>query len=294
MPASQSFTQRVLAELAPHVPPLRCCRTALIEGMVLVSDVGGSVSTTRAVAARAAVQALHASGLPARASRLATPRRHRYRLSDVDLSALAPASSRPCCARSRLRGAFLAAGRLTRADSVSHLELSAPLRSSADRLADDLSSLEVVSAVRRHRGGWLVTVRSAAAVGAALSSSGAQGGRLEFEAGRVVRELRGGVNRHLNAETANLRRSASAGVRQVAAVGALEADARRWTELPAALREAAMLRRRHPDDDLAALAARAGCSRSAMAGRLRRLLAAASGVSVHPRNAGRSGEHAWL
>jgi DNA-binding protein WhiA len=121
-------------------------------------------------------------------------------------------------------------------------------------------------------------VRSGAAVGAALSSIGAQAGRLSFEAGRVIREVRSGVNRRLNAETANLRRTASAGVRQLESIIALEADPVRWAALPPALREAAALRARHPDDDLAQLAARAGCSRPAMAGRLHRLIVA-SGIA---------------
>ena len=56
---------------------------------------------------------------------------------------------------------------------------------------------------------------------------------------------------------------------------AVEADAQRWEALPPALREAASLRALHPDDDLAHLAERAGCSKPAMAGRLHRLVAAA-------------------
>jgi DNA-binding protein WhiA len=113
-------------------------------------------------------------------------------------------------------------------------------------------------------------------VGSALSTIGAQSGRLRFEDGRVVRELRGGVNRRLNAETANLRRTVSAGVEQLAAIAALRADPGRWERLPPALREAAVLRERHPEDALHGLARRAACSRSAMADRLRRLIVAAA------------------
>jgi DNA-binding protein WhiA len=121
----------------------------------------------------------------------------------------------------------------------------------------------------------VVTVRSAAAVGAALSSMGAQGGRLAFEEGRVVRDVRAAVNRTLNAETANLRRTVYAAVRQLEAADRLAADTRRWDALPPALRAAGALRRAHPDDALESLAVHAGISRSAMAGRLRRLVEAA-------------------
>jgi hypothetical protein len=121
----------------------------------------------------------------------------------------------------------------------------------------------------------VVTVRSAAGVGAALSSIGAQGGRLAYEEGRVVRDIRAGVNRSLNAETANLRRTVDAAVRQLEAIARLGADPVRWDGLPPAVREAALLRRSHPDATLSGLAEAAAISRPAMAGRLHRLLEAA-------------------
>jgi hypothetical protein len=121
----------------------------------------------------------------------------------------------------------------------------------------------------------VVTVRSAAAVGSALSSMGAQGGRLAFEQGRVVRDVRAGVNRTLNAETANLRRTVDAAVRQLDAMRRLTADGARWEALPPAVRAAGLLRRAHPDATLMHLAEQAGISRPAMAGRLHRLIDAA-------------------
>ena len=39
-----SFTERIVAELAPHVPPLACCRAALIEGMALAGEGGAPVT----------------------------------------------------------------------------------------------------------------------------------------------------------------------------------------------------------------------------------------------------------
>jgi DNA-binding protein WhiA len=273
--AALSFTQRVVAELAPYTPLLPCCRRSLVEGIALVTTAPGSIGTTRPVAVRAAMQALHADGIPAHVSRLVAARRTQYVIVGVDPSTLQPASERSCCRRTRLRGAFLGAGRLVRPDGEPHLEIGCADEGGAGRLVDDFAALGVAARTRRRRGRWVVTVRSGPAVGAALSSIGAQAGRLTFESGRVIREVRSGVNRRLNAETANLRRTAAAGVRQLECIAVLEADPRRWQALPPALREAADLRAGHPDDDLAQLAARAGCSRPAMAGRLHRLVAAA-------------------
>jgi hypothetical protein len=91
----------------------------------------------------------------------------------------------------------------------------------------------------------------------------------------VVRDIRAGVNRSLNAETANLRRTVDAAVRQLEAIARLCADPVRWDGLPPAVREAALLRRTHPDATLSGLAEAAAISRPAMAGRLHRLLEAA-------------------
>jgi DNA-binding transcriptional regulator WhiA len=270
-----TFTERVLAELAPHTPPLHCCRGALIEGMRLGGE-GGAVVTTRRVAARAALAALHAEGIPASVERLATARRHRYRVAAEP----GASSANLCCSRSRLRGLFLASGSIGRADGPPQLELLVDGETAAARAIAELARLGVEAALAVRRGRPVVIVRSAAGVAVALSSMGAHRGRLEFEEGRVVRDLRAGVNRRLNAETANLRRSLVAAVRQLEAVDRLRGDRERWDGLPAALREAAELRRRRPRATLDDLATAAGCSRSAMAGRLHRLVAAGGADEV--------------
>lgn len=285
MGSAESFTQRVAAELAPHTPLLPCCRRALVQGLALVTARPGEICTTRRVAVRAAMQALHADGIPAHVTRVGAPRRTQYLLIGFDAGDLEEVSSRTCCTRTRLRGAFLGAGRLVRPDGEPYLEIGCAEERGAVQLSGDFRTLGIGARTRLRRGRWLVAVRSGPAVGAALSSIGAQAGRLTFESGRVIREVRSGVNRRLNAETANLRRTAAAGVRQLESISILEADPGRWQALPPALREAAALRARHPDDDLGQLAARAGCSRPAMAGRLHRLIAAAdeSGVRVGSR-----------
>jgi hypothetical protein len=244
--------------------------------MALTGEPGAAadvVETPRAVAARCAVAALHADGRAGHATRVRTARRARYRV------ALPGGGPEPgpgvCCRKSRLRGAFLALGSVNRPDRPPHVEIPVRDRVAADTLLADLDVLEVPATVRLRRQRHVVTVRSAAGVGSALSSIGAQGGRLAFEQGRVVRDVRAVVNRTLNAETANLRRTVDAAVRQLDAVQRLTADGARWEALPPALRAAGLLRSAHPDAPLEQLAEHAAISRSAMAGRLHRLVAAA-------------------
>lgn len=287
--AAGSFTERVIAEVAPHVPPLRCCRAALVQGMLDVGAPGTEgVDTARRAAARAGLAAVHGEMPGARVEAVAAPRGPRYRISGVDPAALR-SSERRCCARSRLRGAFLAAGLISRADGPAHLELPCRTERSAEILLATLAELDIPAQRSLRRGRPVVLVRSTEGVARALSSIGAQSARLLFEEGRVMGDLRGAVNRRNNAETANLRRTVDAAVRQLEAIALLRSDARRWDRLPPALREAAQLRTAHPHDSLESLAARLGLSRSAAAGRLHRLLAAAGEGGEHgPRRPGGS------
>lgn len=275
-----SFTAEILAELTPHTPPLACCRAAMVEGMALTGEgAGDEVVTTRLVAARAALQALHLNRVPAHVERVASARRTTYRVAVALAQGGSPPpapSGRACCARSLLRGAFLAAGTVARPDRPPQLEILCRSEAAARRIVAAFAAVGVPATANIRRGHWLAAVRAAEAVGSALSTIGAQSGRLRYEDGRVVRELRAGVNRRLNAETANLRRTVGAGMGQLQAIRLLSGDQTRWEALPPALREAALLRERHPQDTLERLAQRAACSRSAMADRLRRLMSAAS------------------
>jgi DNA-binding transcriptional regulator WhiA len=288
-PRPLSFTAQVVAELAPHVPPLPCCRSALLAGMAWAGEPdaarpGTELVTTRVVAARAALGTLRADRIRAHVERRAAQRRTRYAVvvetgPRGDLDAPSGLSAAPCCARSLLRGAFMVGGAVSRPEAPAHLEILCRSSAASAALGEAFERLGIGATAVRRRGRWAVAVRAAESVGESLSLIGAQGGRLRYEEGRVVREMRGAVNRGTNAETANLRRTAAAAVRQVEAARRLRGDTAAWGRLPAGVREAAELRLRHPQDSLERIAALAGISRSAMAGRLRRLTESALQVS---------------
>jgi len=135
METAPSFTQRVVAELAPHTPILPCCRRSLVEGLALVTTAPGVIATTRPGAVRAAMQALHAERITAHVSRVGAARRVQYVLVGIEPEVVQAASTRVCCRRSRLRGAFLGSGRLVRPDGEPYLEIGC---------ADDLGATQLV------------------------------------------------------------------------------------------------------------------------------------------------------
>jgi len=85
-----------------------------VEGLALVTATAGVIATTRPVAVRAAMQSLHAERIPAHVSRVSAARRAQYVLIGVEPEVVQMRSTSLCCTRSRLRGAFLGAGRLAR------------------------------------------------------------------------------------------------------------------------------------------------------------------------------------
>jgi len=105
-----------------------------------------------------------------------------------------------------------------------------------------------------------------------LALVGAHRALLRTEDVRILKEMRNDVNRLVNAETANIHKTATAAAEQVAAVRTLERQ-RGLDALPPALREIAYLRLENPDVSLRELGELADppLSKSAVYHRVRRL-----------------------
>lgn len=173
------------------------------------------------------------------------------------------------CRFAYLRGLFLAQGSLSLASSRVHLEfVVAP--DEAAVLAGALADVGVPAAWRVRRGRGVVTWKSGGRVTRFLRAAGAGPSLLELEARGVSRVLRGELNRLFNAEAANLERAVEASVRQIAAIGRLEADGRLSAERPP-VRAVAAARRRAPDATLSELAAETALTRSSVQRALERV-----------------------
>lgn len=186
-------------------------------------------------------------------------------------------AARPCCRASLLRGAFAAAGSVTRPGRPAHLEIRTHGAAFALLLQDAARRLGVEVATRE-RARWVeVATRRRESIQDLLSVIGAEGAALDMAEDDVVRSARNDANRRANFDTANLSRQVRAAREQLAAIASLADDGRLPT-LPAGLRSAADLRVRNPEMTLSELADAAGASRAAMAGRLRRLVELADGA----------------
>ncbi|WP_036321517.1 DNA-binding protein WhiA [Microbacterium sp. B24] len=178
------------------------------------------------------------------------------------------------------RGAFLASGTLSDPGRSAALEISCPSGEAAMALVGAGHRIGIAAKAREVRGVPRVVVRDGEAIRVALAEMGAVRTAQAWEEMRQRREVRAGVNRLVNFDDANLRRSAQAAVAACARVErALEILGE---EVPDHLREAGELRLSHRDASLDELGHHADppLTKDAVAGRIRRLLAMADKKAV--------------
>ncbi len=264
------------SELARIRPARPCCRRAELAGLLYGHGDRNGVRTLDHATARTAVQLASALGIGATApgTTAAATRsgRHHLEVSLDGFTADDPAGLQsPCDRRAFVRGALLGSASISLGASGPHVEFVMHDRQRASRLHALLAEHDVGGGLMERRGRHVVYLKGQEQIAALLRLTGANRALLDFETGRVGREVRSRVNRLLNAEQANLGRIVRAADRQLQAIAHLDRTGE-LDRLSPGLREAAAERRAHPDADLDGLASSLGISRSAVNHRLRRLV----------------------
>ena len=161
--------------------------------------------------------------------------------------------NKQCCAAAYLRGAFLAGGSVTDPTKRYHLEMT----TSHYKVSRETSALLVecgFSPKELSRGGnHILYFKQSDYIEDFLTAIGAQVSAMGVMEAKVEKDLRNGVNRRVNCETANLTKVVDASMGQMAAIRALE-EAGELEKLPAKLRETALLRKENPEATLQELA----------------------------------------
>ncbi|MGH7904057.1 MAG: DNA-binding protein WhiA [Candidatus Dormibacteraceae bacterium] len=176
-----------------------------------------------------------------------------------------------CDRKAFARGFFLGCGSVNAPSARYHLEFVVPTLGWATVLLRLAHEAQVRAGMMERDSHHVVYVKEGDSIVRLLSMMGASRGVLEFENARVVREVRGQVNRRLNFETANIDKTIGSALRQVEAIEQL-GDTRALAQLSPALQEMARQRRENPELNLTELAGRMGLSKSAVNHRLRRLV----------------------
>ena len=159
-------------------------------------------------------------------------------------------------AMSYLRGAFLASGSVNNPEtSRYHLEIYSLYEDHNQDLLKLMNSFFYLNAKEtRRRSGYIVYLKEAEKIGDFLHIVGAVNAMLAFEDLRIMRDMRNSVNRLVNCDTANLKKTANVAAKQVEDIQLIE-EKFGLENLPEKLTVLARFRLTHPELSLKEVAA---------------------------------------
>ena len=156
---------------------------------------------------------------------------------------------RECCKRAYLRGWFLAAGTVTDPEGSYHLEMVAGDDETAGRLQDIIDFFGITAKITHRKGRSVLYIKEGQKVVDFLNIVGAHVALMEFENTRILKEMRGNINRQVNCETANINKTISASAKQIEDIELISSKIG-LDGLSDSLREIAVLRLENPEISL--------------------------------------------
>ncbi len=155
-----------------------------------------------------------------------------------------------CCKRSYLRGAFLAGGSVNHPESASyHLEIFTDNQQHGESLVELCQHFGLAPKLIERKKGFVMYLKEGEKITEFLNIIGAHQALFQFEDVRIVKDMRNSVNRLVNCETANLNKTVAAAMRQIETIRLIDAHLG-LENLPAKLKEVALVRLEHPDVNL--------------------------------------------
>lgn len=157
-----------------------------------------------------------------------------------------------CCKRSFLRGAFLACGLMNDPEKGYRLEFSSEERSNLDIISEALSEFDISGGISVRKGRFVLFFSEAERISDILNIIETHKSLMDFENARILRDYRNLINRQVNCETSNLKKTALASEKQITAIDLLLENGLLDKDMDD-LKEIADLRKEHPEMSLADL-----------------------------------------
>ncbi len=177
-----------------------------------------------------------------------------------------------CCKRAFLRGAFLASGSISDPERFYHFEISCPGEAKAKQVQDLMRAFDLEPRTVTRKNHQIVYLKEGDQIVDILNIMEATRSLMQLENIRILKEMRGSVNRQVNCETANINKTVSAAVKETEDIMFIR-DTVGLETLPESLREMAQLRLDNPEATLQELgeASSPPIGKSGVNHRLRRL-----------------------
>lgn len=158
-------------------------------------------------------------------------------------------TQKSCCRRAYIRGAFLSAGSVSNPQKSYHFEIVCQNEAQAALLQEYFHTFEIEAKQIVRKKYFVVYIKEGSQIVEALNVMEAHVALMEFENLRILKEMRNSVNRRVNCETANIGKTVSASVKQIADIQAV-IGTEEYKDLPKAVREMAELRLQYPSASL--------------------------------------------
>ena len=154
-----------------------------------------------------------------------------------------------CCKKAFLRGAFLAAGSASDPEKSYHFEIVAGSENQAEELTKIFLGIGIKAKLIKRKNHYPVYIKESDELSEFLGITEAHKALMKFENIRIYKDVKNKVNRKVNCETANIKKTASAAGKQLDDIYYLK-NINKLEDLPDGLRELAKLRMEYPDATL--------------------------------------------
>lgn len=192
-----------------------------------------------------------------------------------------PEKMNDCCRFSFIRGAFLMLGSISDPAKSYHMEFDISVLRDAELFGAMLKSIAGELKVSVRKGKRLVYIKDSSVIADVLAAMGAGVSVLHFENARIINETRGKINRRVNCEVGNLKKSAAAGQKQIKDIEFI-IERNGLDSLPEPLKQVALLRIENPEASLQELGEMMNppLGRSGVNHRLQKLMGIAEGLRM--------------
>ena len=159
---------------------------------------------------------------------------------------------RLCCKKSFLKGVFLGSGYIVDPVSEYHFEVSLNTKAQAGFIVDLLSDFGINAKVIK-RNKYVVYIKDSENISVILGILGANNSLMQYENIRIEKSIKNDINRNINCETANIKKTVDMAYKQIQAINKI-IKAGELDNLKPSLKEICILRKEYPEESLEELA----------------------------------------
>lgn len=157
-----------------------------------------------------------------------------------------------CCKKAFLRGIFLATGSVSDPSKAYHFEIVVRTRYMAECVQEIMHHFSLDAKIVKRKKYYIVYLKEGSMIVDMLNIMEAHISLMDMENVRILKDMRNDINRRVNCETANIKKTVNAAHRQIEDIEYIE-KTKGLKFLSASLREVAMLRVSEPDANLSEL-----------------------------------------